>query len=101
MQIEVGERGKHLARDVFSAAADGSNANALAAQVSQGPNAVRIWAEEHERLGLAEATDELQRLAGGPVHTILNEGKVDGTRGLGGEQPCNVLDRASRGEVGD
>ena len=39
--------------------------------------------------------------SGGPVHTLLDEGEVDGARGLSGDQPLDVLHRAGRREIVD
>ena len=100
-QVKIGERGNHLMHEAGGAAAAGPDPDALAAQVGQLPELVGVQAKEHERLGLTEAADKLERVVGGPVHTLLDEGEVDVARCLRGDQPLDVLNRACRREIVD
>jgi hypothetical protein len=98
---QLGQGGQHLARDALGAAPHRPQPDPLAAEPAQRPDLIRIAPEEHQRLGLVEPTDELEPMPGRPLHSVLDEGKVDVARGLAGGQPSNVLHRAGRREIVD
>jgi hypothetical protein len=99
--VKLLKRGEHLAGDAFGAAADGPDADAHAPEVRQCLDPFSAPAEEDERLSLAQPTDELERVAGGPAHAILHEGKLHVTQCPARHQPGDILDRASRCDVVD
>jgi hypothetical protein len=93
MQVKIGEESNNLAHEARGATAVGPDPDTLAAQVGQPPDPIGVQAKERKRLGLAEVRP-VECVAGRPVHPLLDEGEVDITGRLCGDQPRDVLDPA-------
>ena len=99
--IQLGELSQHLPRHLLGAAPDGTDSDPLSAQIRHRLIPVRVAAEHHERLGRAEASDQLERMCVGPRQPFLDEGEMDAARGFAGGQLRDVLDRSGGGQIVD